>query len=175
MNTQTTLDRTDCARLKGEAYGNWYWRKRWKEPQEKIVEAILEYRKYREMLKTAPVETNARGNLIYRQFDADKQLGKRGGGDRYWYDFEALGKEWKQFDTDQDASYFGVWVDLAGRRTFTYAEGDRTLVECPSAESFKAELEDMERFYGPLPYCAIGLDAAGQVTKYYDPRPPVEG
>ena len=41
---------------------------------------------------------------------------------RYWYDCgKGLpGVGWKQFDTKQDASYFGVWVNFETRQTFCY-------------------------------------------------------
>jgi hypothetical protein len=166
------ITRSDARRLMGAAWGNWYWANRWKDEKQKRVELILDYRKYRKLLKTAVVETNERGNEIYRDVDADEKLGVRRGTERYFYDFEGLDRaEWKQFDTDQDASYFGVWVNVAKRMTFSYTEGDRTLVVCPTAESFRAELEDAERFYGPAPYAAVGIDADGAVTKYYDERP----
>jgi hypothetical protein len=159
----------------GQAYGNWYWARQWRnkpnaEPKSYRVGLILEYRKYRAMLQTAPVEVNVRGNEIYRNEDADAKLGVRRGDSRYFYDFGKL-QSWKQFDTEQDASYFGVWVDVPGRRTFTYCEGDRTLVVCPTLESFRAELKDAEEFYGAPPPMAIGFDANGARTDYYDTRP----
>jgi hypothetical protein len=116
---------------------------------------------------------NERGNDVYRDQDADKLIGGRG-EDRYFYDFEALGAGWKQYDTKQDASYFGVWVNVEERKTFTYAEGDRTLVVCPTLDSFKAELADAERFYGPPPPMARAIDMEGRITEYYDVRPTAE-
>lgn len=114
---------------------------------------------------------NERGNEVYRDFDADKKLGIRSQReDRYYYDFTAL-KGWRQYDTDQDASYFGVWVDVPNRMTFTYAEGDRCLVICPTLDSFKAELADAAAFYGPAPAACrcYGLDGSEQMI--YDTRP----
>ena len=61
-------------------------------------------------------ETNERGNKIRRGFVM---------GDRYAFDFKhctAL-KGWRQFDTEQDASYFGVWVHTGKRQVVTFAEG----------------------------------------------------
>ena len=115
---------------------------------------------------------NERGNEIYRDGEADRKVGLQRGTDRYFYDFEGLKHpEWRQFDTWQDAWYFGVWVNVRQRMTFTYAEGDRSLVVCPTLESFRAELEDAERFYGPAPAAATAIGLDGTVTKYYDPRP----
>ena len=59
-------------------------------------------------------------------------------------------------------------------RTFTYAEGDRTLVECPTRETFQAELDDLARFYGPPPPAFVGIDHDGTVTNFYADRPSLE-
>jgi len=118
--------------------------------------------------------TNERGNEIYRDAEADEKLGTERGVDRYHYDFEAL-RSWRQFDTNQDAWYFGVWVDVANMRTFTYAEGDRSLVICPTLESFRAELKSAEEFYGSPPPAAVAIGADGVITKYFDDRPTADG
>jgi ABC-type transport system substrate-binding protein len=60
-------------------------------------------------------------------------------------------KGWKQYDTSQDAWYFGVWVHPEKRVIITYAEGDITVVRCPTNESYHAELKSMAEFYGPPP------------------------
>ena len=105
---------------------------------------------------------NERGNYIKRGHDFM--------GDRYRYDFKVCtpAKGWQQYDTRQDASYFGVWVHAKRRATFTYCEGDTTLVLCPTAESFAAELADMARFYGPPPPAWIGITHDGIRTNHYD-------
>ncbi len=106
-------------------------------------------------------EKNARGNVISRGFHPCS--------DRYRYDFGICSREkgWIQYDTSQDASYFGVWVNVKYRQTFTYCEGDTTLVDCPTVESFRAELESMEEFYGDPPPMALVIDDNG-VTQVYD-------
>jgi hypothetical protein len=115
---------------------------------------------------------NERGNEIYRDEDADQKLGIRRGPDRYFYDFKHLQPPaWRQFDTWQDAWYFGVWVNVRERKIFTYCEGDRSLVVCPTLETFRSELEDAEQFYGPAPAAAKAIGADGSVTSYYDARP----
>jgi len=110
-------------------------------------------------------EINERGNEIIRGSDF--------GGDRYRYDFKICTTEkgWRQFDTDQDAHYFGVWVNMEKRQTFTYCEGDTVLVICPTAESFAAELDSMHEFYGPPPPMATAISMDGKVTEFYDERP----
>jgi len=109
--------------------------------------------------------TNDRGNEVYDLQNI--------GGERYTYDFRlcAPADGWKQFDTSQDAWYFGVWVHLQKRLIFTYAEGDRTMVECPDDEHLKAELKSMCEFYGEPPPAFISFDQDGTRTDYYDTRP----
>ena len=95
------------------------------------------------------------------------------GGERYYWDFGPCGPgtTWKQYDTDQDAWYFGVWVEPERRLVLTYAEGDLSLVECGTAESFKAELANMAEFYGDPPPAFTVIDQDGTVTQHYDTRP----
>jgi hypothetical protein len=95
------------------------------------------------------------------------------GGDRYQFDFNicAIKDGWSQYDTNQDAWYFGVWVHVEGRITVTFAEGDFTLVECPTKNSFKAELADAAAFYGDPPPAFRCIDDDGSVTHFYDTRP----
>lgn len=71
-------------------------------------------------------------------------------------DFKSEG--WLQFDTEQDAGYFGAWVNKGKRLVLTYAEGDWSLVECADDAHFDAEIAAMCRFY-----------EAGFVAKTYAP------
>ncbi len=104
--------------------------------------------------------------------EADAAIGLRAGGSRYFYDLALLPRGWKQYDTTQDASYFGVWIHQQKMEVMTYAEGDRSLVQCQTLEAFKAELAEMEKFYGPVPPAFVGIDpAAGTVTDYIVERP----
>jgi hypothetical protein len=91
---------------------------------------------------------NQRGNWLFRAFDSSE---------RYKIDFadDFTSEGWLQFDTDQDASYFGVWVNPRHLCTLTYAEGDWTLVDCPDWEHYCAEVEDCIRFYGEGRVCAV--------------------
>jgi len=122
-------------------------------------------------MKNMAQETNLRGNTIERNFLST---------DRYHFDFGQCSPEkgWKQWDTNQDAWYFGVWVHPEKMEILTYAEGDVILVKCQSKDSFKAELQSMAEFYGPVPPAAIGLsEENGQLvkTEYYDDRYMGEG
>ena len=112
-----------------------------------------------------PDRTSPEGADIYDLglFDAD----------RYQFDF-GLPAGWKQYDTDQDASYHGIWVNTDRQLVLTYCEGDLTLVHARTPDVFRAYLGSMESFYGAPPpaFTAIGDD--GSITRYYDPRPPCQ-
>jgi len=89
---------------------------------------------------------------------------------RYFFDGGECAT-WTQYDTSQDAWYFGVWVDVETRTILTYAEGDVSRVVCPTVETLRAELASMADFYGDPPPMAIGYDLDGTRTEYYDERP----
>lgn len=108
---------------------------------------------------------NERGNAIERYFTPD--------GDRYHYDFmDGFLNEWDQYDTQQDAWYFGVWINNSTRQVLSYAEGDVTLVTCPTEESYRAEIAMMNEFYGKPPPYAVAIDVeSGEVTEFRQERP----
>jgi hypothetical protein len=115
------------------------------------------------------LHTNNQGNQVDCYFWS---------GDRYYFDQACPPKDgWIQYDTSQDAWYFGSWVNVKERKTVTYCEGDIYIVTCPTIESFKAELADMQRVYGDPPPMAVAFDADGTKTVYYDEnaRPKLEG
>lgn len=107
-------------------------------------------------------EVNERGNTVYRVFFP---------AERYLIDFAEDFTEtgWEQFDTDQDAHYFGVWVNRRLRSTLTYAEGDWTLVECPDDAHYEAEIHDAIAFYGEG-RIALVIDSDGGATEYRQDR-----
>lgn len=131
--------------MAGQAYGRWYWAKQQAKPQADVVKHILAYRRYRALIPTGVEEINANGNIVYRGLDADKQLGLRQGNANS-YDAR-LPEDWEPHSTWQDADYFGIWVHREKRLIFTYCEGDRTLVLCPSQEEFEVEFNQMATFY----------------------------
>jgi hypothetical protein len=116
-------------------------------------------------------EVNERGCQIYRGEEADARIGIGPGTSRYLYDQVLCPLAWRQYDTSQDAYYFGTWVHIAERKVFSYTEDDRTLVIRPTANAFEAELRAMAEFYGPPPPAFVVIDRAGRVTKLYDQRP----
>lgn len=82
------------------------------------------------------------GSRIYRFTE--------GGGERYLIDFadQFTAEGWMQFDTDQDASYFGVWVNPQRRAILNFCEGDWSVQEADSIEVYNAEIAYMCQFYG---------------------------
>lgn len=116
------------------------------------------------VMKKEP-EINERGNIIIRRF---RHV------DRYAYDYKLCTKRkgWKQYDTTEDAWYFGIWVHAERRIIITYAEGDVTIVRCPTEDSYHAELKSMADFYGAPPPAWIVIDSeTGKRTDIYDERP----
>ncbi|MEI4935953.1 hypothetical protein [Aeromonas caviae] len=75
--------------------------------------------------------------------------------DRYYYDRTLLAQGWQQYDTDEDAWYFGIWIHTEKLETFTYAEGDTSHVIAPNVEAFSAELV---RLYLYHPQAPAGFD-----------------
>ena len=100
------------------------------------------------------------GNTIYRGFLVN--------ADRYLFDFN-LGEGWKQFDTQDDASYLGRWTNKAERQTLAYVEGDVYFVQCKGDASYDARVrmwcEDCK------PGAAfVGVDKSGIMASYEDRR-----
>ena len=88
-------------------------------------------------------------------------------GDRYLFDFNLSG-EWDQFDTENDASYFGVWVNKSKLRLLSFVEGDLYLTLCADAAAYDAEISDRCSSYGRSPiYVAVSDD---QITAGYQVR-----
>lgn len=111
---------------------------------------------FAERLFTDEPETSPRGNAVRRAFMPSE---------RYIVDFaeQFAAEGWEQFDTDQDAPYFGFWINKTTLRTLTYCEGDWTFVSCPDAAHFNAEIEDAIKFYGEG-FIAKAFDADGMTT-----------
>ena len=107
-------------------------------------------------------ELNKNGNRIFR--------GHRLNGSRYFFDNLLCPQGWKQYDTQQDASYFGVWVNPNKGMVLTFAEGDISLVYCASRQMFLTELKAMAAFYGAPPPAYVIIDVHGRMTKIYDIR-----
>ncbi len=110
-------------------------------------------------------KANERENIVYHAFRSTE---------RYEFDFGICSSRhgWTQYDTNQDAWYFGVWVHPEKRLIFSYTEGDLYLDECPTKESFQAELARVAEFYGDPPPAFTVIDPEkNTVTYIYDKRP----
>jgi len=113
---------------------------------------------------------------VLKRIESDGNHRKRGDcdlyelfrpGERYEYDC-GLGEGWEQYDTSQDAPYFGVWVNKKTFMTLTYAEGDVTLCKCHTAEVFNNEIREMNECYSHG-FIAKTFDESG-VTVYQQDR-----
>ena len=91
-----------------------------------------------------------------------------GAESRYFFDSLLLDVGFRQFDTSQDASYFGVWINKSTGTMVTYAEGDVTVTYCPSDKAYRAELKDMCAFHRPG--CAFKTIGPEGITEYYEDR-----
>jgi len=91
--------------------------------------------------------------------------------ERYLIDFadNRVKEGWKQFDTRQDAPYFGVWVNPKKLQTLTYAEGDWSLVTCDSKESYNHEIQSMIDFYDEGKICTV-ISEDGSATVFRQER-----
>ncbi len=74
--------------------------------------------------------------------------------DRYVFDFGHCGgnSDWYQYDTKEDASYFGNWVNPVTLETVSYAEGDVCLTRCASPEDYAREIGEMDNFFTGMGY-----------------------
>lgn len=106
--------------------------------------------------------TNFRGNQVYRLFM---------NSERYEIDFASDFKNegWLQFDTNQDAPYFGFWVNPKTLQTLNYCEGDWTVCDCKDAESYNAEMVDAIECYADG-FIAKTLDHDGTLATYVQDR-----
>ena len=128
------------------------------------------------------MEKKKNGTQLYRQDDALRELrliepeATERPDARYYFDgLCSEGKGWLQYDTHQDAWYFGVWIHKERGLTLTYAEGDITLTVSPDEASFREELAEMDSFYGPPPPAFVCFDIepdgkVGQRTDIIDDR-----
>lgn len=104
--------------------------------------------------------TNVRGSRVYSCHV--------GSVDRYKYDTatDAVYDQWEQYDTEQDAHYFGIWVSKKLLSILTYAEGDVNYVKCETAEQFNAEIENMNKYYGEgFIAKSIGMDGSCETLR----------
>ena len=85
--------------------------------------------------------TDRRGHPVHAWFSHDSS--------RYPFDSVlSRRKGWQQYDTNQDAWYFGAWVNPETKETVTYAEGDLYYSSYPTLKAYNQAIKDMDKFYG---------------------------
>lgn len=107
---------------------------------EKLMELIISSSKEEPATSERGPEQKGESRTIYRSFWPTE---------RYVVDcapdFASGG--WKQYDTPQDAPYFGCWFSKDKLASLCYAEGDWILVVCTTEEAFNEEVAEAEAFY----------------------------
>lgn len=88
--------------------------------------------------------------------------------DRYVVDFCPAFKSegWIQFDTDQDASYFGFWVNPSLRRELNFTEGEWKATQHLTAEGYNASVRHSMEYYGTTP-AFVAIDIENKVQTNY--------
>ena len=97
------------------------------------------------IFKDEPVEENQNGNNIVRAFFSYRFNPSHQVSLNFAEGFNKDG--WEQFETGQEAPYFGVWINYKELKTLTYAEGDWSLVTCESDTKYIDECYSMRAFY----------------------------
>ncbi|MBF0350935.1 MAG: hypothetical protein HQM11_07870 [SAR324 cluster bacterium] len=89
-------------------------------------------------------------------------------GNRYFFDYHVClrSEGWRQYDTYQDAWYFGMWIHPEERLIFTYAEGDTILQEFATKEDFLREMSRLNEVHGTTPVIATAYCFDGTVVKF---------
>lgn len=113
------------------------------------------------LFEEAEEATNKQGNRTRRAFLFH--------ADRYLFDFNLDTDEWEQFDTENDASYFGIWLNKSKLRIVEYVEGDLFFTQCDDAAGYDAEIAALCAFHGAGPAFVV-IDDKAAVTKYYQDR-----
>lgn len=164
------MNKTQAEHRVGEVMAAMYWHDRGTFPleggQEEYAKLTAEMTEIAEKLAAGeyPPETNERGCIVERDLIQH--------GSRYPLDF-GLNKGgrsgWQQYDTNQDAHYFGIWVNLRTLQVITYCEGDLTLTSAHCYNAMWEELQSMAAFYlvGIVATVSndIGLGSGGIVPK----------
>ena len=68
-------------------------------------------------------------------------------GSRYEIDAALCPAGWSQLDTDQDASWFGIWASPKHQSVVSYCEGDISRTYCDTAEEFCTEIRRVVAFH----------------------------
>ena len=91
--------------------------------------------------------------------------------DRYRFDYDICSykKGFAQIDTNEDASYFGNWVNFKNLELVTYCEGDLTVVKCENIEEFKNQLLKVVSWYKKnKSFIGIDLMCSDEIKKDFN-------
>lgn len=93
---------------------------------------------------------------------------------RYRYDNLLKKSDWRQqYDTEQDAHYFGIRVNVKLLMVIEYAEWDLYIYMAKDCDAMKAKLEKLAEQYGEQPPAMVAYDANWNKTELYDERPTI--
>lgn len=68
---------------------------------------------------------------------------------RYVYDSKyCVSKGWAQFDTKEDAPYYGQWVNPFELKFASYCEGDLSVTTCDAQDEFVAYIQSIADWHG---------------------------
>ena len=87
---------------------------------------------------------------------------------RYLFDYHLDRDKWRRFDTENDASYFGVWVSKEKLRILEYIEGDVIFTQCDAAAGYDAQIATLCEVHEEAP-AFVAIDDES-VTAYYQDR-----
>lgn len=92
-------------------------------------------------------------------------------GDRYIFDFYLSSDDrWQQYDTTEDAWYFGIWINLETRQILKYLEGDIHLSTFSCNTLLKKSIEKLNNYYGDPPPAYFTINN-GHFTSHVFKRP----
>ncbi|MCT7971190.1 hypothetical protein [Laspinema olomoucense] len=75
-----------------------------------------------------------------------------------------------QYDTNQDAPYFGVWISPSKMLSLTYCEGDWSLVICDNPISFNSEVDSIVEGYEEAPGFVSVDNEEKTITEHYQQK-----
>ncbi len=80
--------------------------------------------------------------------------------DRYLYNFNkcSYANGWAQIDTEQDAIYYGQWINPERRLIFAYVEGDCILTKCETDADLQSEMFRMKEWNVKQGWRFMGID-----------------
>ncbi len=126
-----------------------------------------------------PHRLKENGCEVYSDENAKAKLMEWGypymSGSRYPFDTGLKG--WEQFDTWQDAPYYGIWTSVDRMATVSYTEGDVYLVVAPSPGAFRDEVRslwDWSYKNNPSSGHHTQLDSPRLTTDYLKGHPPFD-